>query len=72
MVEPPERERVPHPKLLVEHLDDAIDDLVEKHWEQDYNIKIFREANLLFVEVYRKFYKNLFYNHNFLGIERYR
>ena len=31
MVVPPEREGVPRPELLVEHLDRAIDDLVEKH-----------------------------------------
>ena len=34
MVKPPEREGVPRPELLVEHLDRAIDDLVEKHWDQ--------------------------------------
>ena len=31
MVVPPEREGIPYSKLLVEHLNDGIDDLVKKH-----------------------------------------
>ena len=31
MVVPPDREGIPHPKFLVEHLNDGVDDLVEKH-----------------------------------------
>ena len=34
MVVPPDREGIPHSKLLVEHLNDGIDDLVKKHYSQ--------------------------------------
>ena len=34
MVQPPETEGIPRPELLVEHLNRAVDDLVEKHWDQ--------------------------------------
>ena len=31
MVTPPNREGMPYPKLLVEHLHERVDDLVKKH-----------------------------------------
>ena len=51
MVVPPDREGIPHPKLLVEHLNDGVDDLVKKHLSQSQIIiwKWFAENEFLWV-----------------------